>query len=89
MDSVVEIVIGSDTKEFSWTMQHSEIMKIEGVQLNEGDVVKYDGLQTFKNNIPINEFTSLAQPIYEPGANTFEINQNVKKIKFNTRFYYL
>lgn len=88
MFSVVTIVIGESTKEFRWNLSGSELMTIEGIQLVPGDVIKYDGVQTFKNDNPINEYTSLARPVYQPGENKFTINQKVNSIKFNLKFYY-
>ncbi|UXV48980.1 phage tail family protein (plasmid) [Staphylococcus aureus] len=88
MYSTVTIVIGEPTKNFKWNLSNSELMKIEGIQLTEGDVIKYDGVQTYKNDNPINEYTSLARPVYTPGKNEFTINQKVKSIKFDMKFYY-
>ncbi|RIM12787.1 phage tail protein [Staphylococcus chromogenes] len=88
MHSIVTIVIGEATKEFIWSLSKSELMKIEGIQLTEGDVIKYDGIQTYKNDNPINEYTTLARPVYSPGKNDFTINQTVKSIEFDLKFYY-
>ncbi|MCS4487188.1 phage tail family protein [Staphylococcus sp. GRT3] len=87
-DRVITITLGSDTKKFSWNLQHSEVMTIEGLNLNAGDVIKFDGLQTYRNGVSIDEYTRMSQPFFEYGYNFFTLNQKVSSIVFDMKFYY-
>lgn len=86
-DYNVTITIGETTKEFIWYLEDSELMIIEDLELKPGDVIKYDGIQTFKNGIPINE-TRMTNPTFKEGWNTFKFNQDVRKVVFDMKFYY-
>lgn len=87
-DRVVTIVLGKDTKKFSWNLEHSEVMTIEGLNLKAGDVIKFDGLQTFRNGVSIDDYTRMSQPFFDYGFNRFTIDQKVRKITFDMKFYY-
>lgn len=87
-DRVVTITLSSDTKKFSWNLQHSEVMTIEGLNLKAGDIIKFDGLQTFRNGVSIDDYTRMSQPFFKHGYNFFTINQPVRKIVFDMKFYY-
>lgn len=84
----VTIILGENTKLFQWNLTHSEVMIIEGVNLKKGDKIVYDGIQTFRNGVPINDETNLAQPEFKYGWNDFEFNQVVKSVQFDMKFYY-
>ncbi|HBB6315868.1 TPA: phage tail family protein [Staphylococcus delphini] len=86
-DRTVTIVLGKDTDKFSWNLEHSEVMTIEGLKLKAGDTIKYNGLQTFRNGVAIDEYTRLSQPFFKYGYNHFNINQSVQKIVFDMKFY--
>lgn len=87
-DRVITIVLGADTKKFSWNLEHSEVMTIEGLNLKAGDVIKFNGLQTYRNGVSIDDYTRMSQPFFEHGYNYFTINQTVRKITFDMKFYY-
>lgn len=87
-DRVITIVLGADTKKFSWNLEHSEVMTIEGLNLKAGDVIKFNGLQTYRNGVSIDDYTRMSQPFFEHGYNYFTINQTVQKITFDMKFYY-
>ncbi|MGS0654935.1 phage tail protein [Staphylococcus arlettae] len=88
---IVEITIGENTKHFTFdTGYKSEMMTVKNIDLKEGDVIKYDGLQTYKNGIPINglKYGTGNQPSLSPGYNQFHFNQVVKKVSFKFKMYY-
>lgn len=90
-DFVVEIVLGEDTKKFEFvTGRNSEMMIIKNINLKKGDVIKYDGLQTFKNGIAINgkKYGTGNQPSLEVGENVFTFNQFVDKVTFKFKMYF-
>lgn len=89
----VEIVLGKDTKDFTFYIGNHDLMRITGLNLKAGDKIKYNGLQTFKNGISIDStsagtHTSGAQPVLEPGANNFHFNQEVQSIYFKHKLYF-
>lgn len=86
-DYNVTITIGETTEKFIWYIEESELMIIEGLELKPGDIIKYDGIQTFKNGVPINE-TRMTNPTFKEGWNTFKFNQDVRKVVFDMKFYY-
>lgn len=86
-DYNVTITIGETTEKFIWYIEESELMIIEGLELKPGDIIKYDGIQTFKNGVPINE-TRMTNPTFKEGWNTFKFNQGVRKVVFDMKFYY-
>lgn len=88
----VTVVLGKNVKAteiFKFTLGNSDVMTIEGANLKKGDKIVYDGVQTFRNGIPINDLVSNAQPKFYPGWNNFEFNQQVKSVTFDLKFYYL
>lgn len=88
----VTVVLGKNVKAteiFKFTLGNSDVMTIEGANLKKGDKIVYDGVQTFRNGIPINDLASNAQPKFYPGWNNFEFNQQVKSVTFDLKFYYL
>ncbi|ARM67876.1 phage tail domain-containing protein [Staphylococcus caprae] len=88
----VTIVLGSSikaTEKFSFSCGVlSDIMTIKGISLKKGDVIVYDGVQTFRNGVPINNEASNAQPKFKPGWNDFKFSHFVKKAEFDMKFYY-
>lgn len=89
----IEIVLGKDTKDFTFYIGNHDMMRISGLNMKAGDKIKYDGLQTFKNGISIDAtaagtHTSGAQPVLEPGANNFHFNQEVQSIYFKHKLYF-
>lgn len=87
MYSVVSIIIGEKTKNFAWSLTDSNSMTIEGVQLNPGDLIVYNGTMITKNGLPIVEYVNLEFPKFKPGFNQFQINQRVRHIEFDMKFY--
>lgn len=87
MYSVVSIIIGQKTKQFAWSLSAANSMTIEGIQLNPGDLIVYNGIMITKNGLPIIEYVNLEFPKFEPGFNQFQINQRVKHIEFDMKFY--
>ncbi|MFK5673033.1 phage tail protein [Mammaliicoccus sciuri] len=85
----VSITLTESTKEFNWYTSASDMIEIKGLNLKGGDVITFDGLQTYRNNVPINEYTRLNFPKFNPGANTFKFNQKIEKVVFDLKFYYL
>ncbi|CPN85096.1 phi 11 orf43 [Staphylococcus aureus] len=63
-------------------------MTIEGIQLNPGDLIVYEGNMITKNGIPIIEYVNLELPKFKYGFNKFQFNQTVRKVEFDTRFYF-
>ncbi|WP_185160560.1 phage tail domain-containing protein [Mammaliicoccus sciuri] len=88
-DCTVTITLSESTDEFNWYLTKSDMMEIKGLNLKGGDVIKFDGLQTFRNGQPINEYTRLNFPKLQPGINTFNFSQRVEKVVFDLKFYYL
>ncbi|UXU67482.1 phage tail family protein [Staphylococcus agnetis] len=92
-DSTVEITLGkdvskSDNKGFTFYMTHSNMIQIKGLELKKGDVIKLDGLHTYRNNLRIDDYNqTLEQPVLHPGLNHFTLNQTVKKIVFKHKIY--
>lgn len=87
MYSVVSIVIGKKTSKFAWSLSKSNSMTIEGIQLNPGDLIVYNGTMITKNGVPIIENVNLEFPKFSYGFNKFQINQTVRKIEFDMKFY--
>ncbi|MDW4289097.1 phage tail family protein [Staphylococcus saprophyticus] len=88
---IVEVTIGENTKHFTFdTGYKSEMMTVKNIDLKEGDVIKYDGIQTCKNGIPINgkKYGTGNQPSLIPGYNQFHFNQVVNKVVFKFKMYY-
>ncbi|UEX89685.1 phage tail domain-containing protein [Staphylococcus ratti] len=92
-DSVVEITLGknvskNDDKGFTFYMTHSNMIKIKGLELKAGDVIRFDGLHTYRNNLRIDNYnTESEQPVLHPGINRFKMNQVVQKIVFKHKIY--
>ena len=90
-DMVVEITLGQDTKDFTFDSGvKSELMRIRNINLKAGDKIKYDGLQTYRNGMPINEKKHVSgnQPSLQPGYNHFHFNQKVQKVVFKYKLYW-
>ena len=88
----VTIVLGTDIKatdSFVFSLGTSDIMTIKGINLKKNDKIVYDGTQTYRNGVPINNESSGAQPKFVPGWNEFEFNHFVKLVQFDMKFYYL
>lgn len=88
MECEITMVLGSSTKALTWHTSNSKQIRIEDVSMKEGDVVKYDGIQVFLNNIPINEKWNLERPVFNFGYNEFVFSQTLKKIEFKLKYYY-
>ncbi|WP_194750308.1 phage tail family protein [Staphylococcus chromogenes] len=92
-DSIVEITLGknvskSDDKGFTFYMSESNMIQIKGLELKAGDVIKLDGLHTYRNNLRIDNYNrTLEQPVLVPGWNHFKMNQTVQKIVFKHKIY--
>ncbi|EZY60622.1 TPA: phage tail family protein [Staphylococcus aureus] len=84
----ITIILGEDTKMFAWNLTHTEVLKIEGINLKAGDKIIYNGFRVYKNGIEISAETNVVQPKFKSGANKFEFNQVVRKVQFDMRFYY-
>ncbi|WP_294582948.1 phage tail domain-containing protein [uncultured Staphylococcus sp.] len=93
-NAIVEIVLGKDVSAdskdgFTFYLEHSDIMKIKGLNLKAGDVIKFDGLHVYRNGLTIDEYNEfLEQPVLMPGENIFNLNQNVQKITFKHKMYF-
>lgn len=88
----VTIVLGTDIKatdSFVFSLGTRDIMTIKGINLKKNDKIVYDGTQTYRNGVPINNESSGAQPKFVPGWNEFEFNHFVKSVQFDMKFYYL
>lgn len=94
-DSIVEITLGEsvskkDADGFNFYMTHSDIMKISGIELKVGDVIKFDGIHVYRNNLRIDDYNKTKQqPVLMPGWNTFHSTKRLKKIVFKHKRYYL
>lgn len=92
-NSIVEITLGKDvgkgdSKGLTFYMSHSNMIQIKGLDLKKGDVIKLDGLHTYRNNLRIDDFNrTLEQPVLHPGLNHFTLNQKVQKIVFKHKIY--
>lgn len=92
-NSMVEITLGKDvgkgdSKGLTFYMSHSNMIQIKGLDLKKGDVIKLDGLHTYRNNLRIDDFNrTLEQPVLHPGLNHFTLNQKVQKIVFKHKIY--
>jgi len=89
MHCIVEVTIGEPTTELNWYLRHSDLMVIKGLSLIPGDVIRYDGMHTYKNGININRYTRLTSPKFKPGHNAFNFNQTVLQVTFDMKFYYV
>lgn len=87
MYSVVSIVIGEQTENFVWSLSASKKMTITDIRLNPNDLIVYNGTMITRNGIPIIENVNLQLPKFNHGFNDFKINQTVKMIQFDMRFY--
>lgn len=90
-DFVVDITIGEDTKNFSFaTGADSELCRIKGLNLKEGDVIRYDGLQTYRNGVIINDrkYINGKQPTLKPGLNEISFNIPIRKAVFKYKLYF-
>ena len=90
-DSVVEMVLGEniskkDSDGFNFYMTHSDIMKISGLELKAGDVIKFDGIHVYRNNLRIDDYNKTKQqPVLMPGWNTFRTTKKLQKSRLNTK----
>lgn len=94
-DSVVELTLGENVSKddeagMTFYLMHSDRMKIQGIELRAGDVIKFDGKHTYRNNIIIDTYnTTLQQPVLMPGYNTFSCTKQLQKISFKHKRYYM
>nr|DAZ23492.1 MAG TPA: distal tail protein [Caudoviricetes sp.] len=87
MYNKVKIVIGKPTTEFSWSLSKGSVMTIKDIKLVPGDVIQYNGTEITKNGLSIVRYTNIEMPEFYPGYNKFSLNQSVKRIEFDMRFY--
>ncbi|ASN72758.1 phage tail domain-containing protein [Staphylococcus warneri] len=94
-DSVVELTLGEniskdDKAGITFYLQYSDRMKIAGLEMRAGDVIKFDGLHTYRNNIRIDEYnTTKQQPVLYPGWNSFNSTKTLQKVVFKHKRYYM
>ena len=87
MYNKVKIVIGKPTTEFSWSLSKGSVMTIKDIKLVPGDVIQYNGTEITKNGLSIVRYTNIEMPEFYTGYNKFSLNQSVKRIEFDMRFY--
>ncbi|AKS69754.1 phage tail protein [Staphylococcus schleiferi] len=93
-DSTVFITLGDRVKKddpygFTFYTDKGNIAVIKGIELNAGDVIKFDGLHTYRNDIRIDSYNeTLEQPVLVPGFNRFRCNQTVRKVVFKHKIYF-
>lgn len=91
-DSIVEITLGESVKKtdsFTFYTEFGDISKITGIELKAGDVIRFDGLHTYRNNLRIDKYNvTLQQPVLNPGSNYFRANVNMQKIVFKHKLYF-
>ena len=94
-DSVVELTLDENIKKddlagMTFYLTHSDRMKIQGLELKVGDVIKFDGKHTYRNNIIIDTYnTTLQQPVLYPGWNSFNCTKQLQKVVFKHKRYYM
>ncbi|MCH8673940.1 phage tail family protein [Staphylococcus lugdunensis] len=90
--SIVEIKVGErvkKTQEFTFYTEHSDIARIKGIEIKPGDVIKFDGLHTYRNNLRIDKYNiTQQQPVLYPGSNYFRANVPMQKITFKHKLYF-
>lgn len=91
-DSIVEITLGANvkkTEDFTFYTEFGDISKISGIELKAGDVIKFDGLHTYRNNLRIDKYNvTLQQPVLQPGLNYFRASIKMQKIVFKHKLYF-
>lgn len=94
-DSVVEITMGEhitkdDKQGFNFYMTDSgDIIKIAGIEIKPGDVIKFDGKNTYRNGLNIDTYNfSKNQPTLLPGWNNFHSTKTLQKITFKHKEYF-
>lgn len=93
-DSIVECVLGEnvskkDKQGFNFYMSNSDVMRIADIELKAGDVIKFDGKNTYKNGLNIDKYNkTLEQPVLVPGWNRFHSTKTLQKITFKHKNYY-
>lgn len=95
-DSVVELVLGEDISEDDkpgltfYITNGSNAIKISGLDIKTGDVIRFDGIHTYRNKIRIDDYNQTkTQPVLVPGWNTFHSTKTLQKIKFKHKRYYM
>lgn len=83
-----EITLGEDASKFTFYISDSDLMEIKDLKLKKGDKIKFDGIRTYRNNIPIDEKAYGPQPMLKPGANNFHFSQTVEKVVFKYKLYF-
>lgn len=93
-DLIVECTLGeniskTDKQGFNFYMTDSDVIRISGIEMRAGDVIKFDGLHTYRNGLNIDDANNnLQQPVLTPGWNTFHSTKTLQKIKFKHKCYY-
>lgn len=95
-DSVVYITLGEnvskdDKSGATFYMTNSgDVINIKGLELRSGDVIKFDGLHTYRNGLNIDDYNiGKRQPTLLPGWNTFHSTKTMQQIKFKHKCYYM
>ncbi|WP_260677833.1 MULTISPECIES: phage tail family protein [Staphylococcus] len=83
----IKIILGHNTNKFIWSLNNKIIMSIKGLELKKGDQIEYDSLRILKNGESIVRYTNSELPTFESGYNNFVLNQTIKRIEFDMRFY--
>lgn len=95
-DSVVELILDEDisSKDNSgltfYITNGSNAIKISGLDIKAGDVIRFDGIHTYRNKIRIDDYNQTkTQPVLVPGWNTFHSTKTLQKITFKHKRYYM
>lgn len=95
-DSIVELVLDEDisSKDNSgltfYFTNGSNAIKISGLDIKKGDVIRFDGIHTYRNKVRIDDYNQTkTQPVLVPGWNTFHSTKKLKKAIFKHKRYYM
>lgn len=95
-DSVVELTLGEDISKDDrsgltfYITNGSNAIKISGLDIKAGDVIRFDGIHTYRNKIRIDDYNQTqTQPVLVPGWNTFHSTKTLQKITFKHKRYYM
>ena len=95
-DSVVELTLGEDISKDDksgltfYITNGSNAIKISGLDIKAGDVIRFDGIHTYRNKIRIDDYNQTGErPVLVPGWNTFHSTKTLQKITFKHKRYYM
>lgn len=95
-DSVVELTLDENISKDDrsgltfYITNGSNAIKISGLDMKVGDVIRFDGMHTYRNKIRIDDYNQTkTQPVLVPGWNTFHSTKTLQKIKFKHKRYYM